>query len=105
MRIIITGGSGFIGSFAVKKFLTENHKVLNIDNLTYAGNNKRLLSIQNNKNYKFVKVNILSKDIFKLLFRANNILYKKSLLIDMMILFSYFYKFLSVLLKILLILG
>ena len=35
MRIIITGGSGFIGSFAVKKFLTENHKVLNIDNLTY----------------------------------------------------------------------
>ena len=68
MRIIITGGSGFIGSFAVKKFLTENHKVLNIDNLTYAGNNKRLLSIQNNKNYKFVKVNILSKDIFKLLF-------------------------------------
>ena len=42
MNILITGGSGFIGSFAVKKFVQENHKVLNIDKLTYAGNNKRL---------------------------------------------------------------
>ena len=53
MNVVITGGSGFIGSFAVKKFLENNHKVLNIDKITYAGNNKRLLSIKNNKNYKF----------------------------------------------------
>ncbi len=65
MNVVITGGSGFIGSFAVKKFLENNHKVLNIDKITYAGNNKRLLSIKNNKNYKFLKKDILDKKIFK----------------------------------------
>ncbi len=65
MNILITGGSGFIGSFAVKKFVQENHKVLNIDKLTYAGNNKRLISIKNKKNYKFLKKDILDKNIIK----------------------------------------
>jgi len=65
MNIIITGGSGFIGSFAVKKFLKNNHKVLNIDKLTYAGNNKRLVSIKNDPNYKFLKKDILDKEIYK----------------------------------------
>jgi dTDP-glucose 4,6-dehydratase len=69
MKVIITGGSGFIGSFAVKKFLEEKHQVLNIDKLTYAGSNKRLFSIKNNPNYKFLKKDILDKSISKFIFK------------------------------------
>ncbi len=67
MNVIITGGSGFIGSFAVKRFIKENHRVLNIDKLTYAGNNNRLLSVRNKKNYKFLKKDILDRSIVKVL--------------------------------------
>ena len=35
-KLIVTGGSGFIGSYIVKNALSENFKVLNLYNLTYA---------------------------------------------------------------------
>lgn len=38
MRILVTGGAGFIGSNLIRKLLVNGHKVLNIDKLTYAGN-------------------------------------------------------------------
>jgi dTDP-glucose 4,6-dehydratase len=69
MNILITGGSGFIGSFAVKKFIQHKHNVLNIDKLTYAGNNKRLLSISNKKNYKFLKKDILDRNIVDVFYK------------------------------------
>ena len=62
MKFFITGGSGFIGSnFSLKNI--KGHKILNYDKLTYAGNLNNLHSIEQNKNYFFVKgdINDLNK--------------------------------------------
>jgi len=73
MKILITGGAGFIGSnfiyYWLKKYPDDN--IVNLDVLTYAGNLENLREVENNKNYKFVKgdicdaelVNKLVKDI------------------------------------------
>lgn len=64
MRVLVTGGSGFIGSNFIR-FLIEkypNHEIVNIDKLTYAGNIENLRDIENHKNYSFVKGDICEKD-------------------------------------------
>ncbi len=73
MKILITGGAGFIGSNFIYYHLDKypNDEIINLDNLTYAGNLENLKNIENNPNYKFVKgdicdvelVNELAKDI------------------------------------------
>ena len=69
MNILITGGAGFIGSHLVKWFLNKHqHKIINLDALTYAGNLENLLDVQNHPNYQFVKGSILDADLLKELF-------------------------------------
>ena len=68
MNVVITGGCGFIGSFAVNKYLKEGHKVLNIDKLTYASNPKR---IKKNKNYFFVKSDISDPTLYEVINKFN----------------------------------
>lgn len=58
MKLIITGGAGFIGSAVVKKAITKGFEVLNIDSLTYASCLKNLDDIKNHKNYSFRKTSI-----------------------------------------------
>ena len=57
-KIIVTGGSGFIGSNLVKLLLRKKYFVINIDNLSYSANPYNLKGVVNNKNYKFFKVDI-----------------------------------------------
>lgn len=58
--ILITGGSGFIGSHVVRLFANKypSYRIINADKLTYAGNLENLKDIENFPNYTFVKVDI-----------------------------------------------
>ena len=68
MKILVTGGAGFIGSnfilYMLGKYL--DYSIVNLDKLTYAGNLKNLESIEDNPNYTFIKGDICDKDIVKL---------------------------------------
>lgn len=59
MRILLTGGAGFIGSAMVRYFIEHtSHTVINLDLLTYAGNLDSLHCVRNSNRYFFEKVNI-----------------------------------------------
>ena len=62
--MLITGGAGFIGSNFVKLILKERpkFKVINLDALTYAGNLRNLIDIEDHPQYKFIKGNICDKN-------------------------------------------
>jgi len=68
MKIIVTGGAGFIGSALVRLLINETgHEVLVLDKLTYAGNLLNLDLVKDHENFFFEKIDILNKeDIFKI---------------------------------------
>ena len=63
MRLLVTGGYGFIGSNFILKLLKENNdiQIINIDAELTGSNPKNLVEVQNHKNYEFVKGNITNK--------------------------------------------
>ena len=69
MRILVTGGAGFIGS-AVIRHIIENthHHVLNVDKLTYAGNLESLRSIEKSERYKFSQTDICDQVVLERIF-------------------------------------
>jgi dTDP-glucose 4,6-dehydratase len=69
MRIIVTGGAGFIGS-AVCRFLIGRtaHDVCNVDKLTYAGNLDSLRDVSGNNRYRFVQADICDRDAIERVF-------------------------------------
>lgn len=58
VKLLITGGSGFIGSALVRYAIGLSHSVINVDNLTYAGNPDNLPGISDNPLYSFEKADI-----------------------------------------------
>lgn len=62
MKILITGGAGFIGSAVIRHIIKNTtNSVINIDKLTYAGNLESLESISNNDRYFFEKIDICNR--------------------------------------------
>ncbi len=77
-NIIVTGGSGFIGSNLVNYLIKKKYFVINLDKLTYASN-KYDNKIRNKKNYKLIKIDIINKwKIFKIIKR-----YKPSVIFNL----------------------
>jgi len=70
MKFLVTGGAGFIGSAVVRYLINKtDHKVVNIDKLTYAGNLESLKKIDQSNRYAFERANICNRqamtDIFE----------------------------------------
>ena len=71
MKILVTGGAGFIGSNFVRMALTEKFPDFNVDEivvldlLTYAGDEENLAPIATDKRYKFVKGDIRDLELAK----------------------------------------
>lgn len=65
MKILVTGGAGFIGSNFIHYWLEKNteDQIINLDLLTYAGNLDNLKGLENNPNYSFVKGNICDHEL------------------------------------------
>jgi dTDP-glucose 4,6-dehydratase len=64
--ILVTGGAGFIGSELIRHLLSSsNHRVVNVDKLTYSGNLESLESISNSKRYHFEQIDICDEIEFK----------------------------------------
>lgn len=73
--ILITGGAGFIGSHLTRLFVTKypDYRIINIDNLTYAGNLENLKDIEAAPNYSFVKGDICDAALLESIFSSNDI--------------------------------
>jgi len=67
MKIVITGGAGFIGSHFIKYLIKKypRYKIINVDKLTYAGNLRNLKEIKNCKNYRFVGADICDQKLIE----------------------------------------
>ena len=70
MKILITGGAGFIGSHVVRLFVNKypNYKIFNLDKLTYAGNLENLKDIEEKPNYTFIHGDIVDSEFIQNLF-------------------------------------
>jgi dTDP-glucose 4,6-dehydratase len=58
MKILVTGGAGFIGSAVVRQAIRDGHSVINLDALTYAACLENVAMVADNPNYVFEQADI-----------------------------------------------
>lgn len=58
MKILVTGGAGFIGSAVVRQAIRDGHEVVNLDALTYAANLENVADVAGMPGYAFEQVDI-----------------------------------------------
>ena len=72
MKILVTGGAGFIGSAVVRHIINDtDYSVVNVDKLTYAGNLESLASVSVNPRYAFEQVDICDASAMKHVFNQH----------------------------------
>lgn len=70
MRILVTGGCGFIGSAVIRNLIQETeHQVLNVDKLTYAGNLESLTDVAGSARYRFEQIDICDRGAIERVFQ------------------------------------
>ena len=72
MKILITGGAGFIGSAVVRLAISRGHSVINVDVLTYAACLGNLEPVAHNNNYFFEKVDICDREALSAIFAKHS---------------------------------
>lgn len=74
-NIIITGGAGFIGSHVIRRFVNQytDYHIINLDNLTYAGNLENLKDIESKENYEFIKCDITNAKEIEEIFQSRSV--------------------------------
>ena len=72
MKILVTGGAGFIGSAVVRMAVSNGHEVVNIDKLTYAASLTNLDPIKTEPNYYFEKIDINDRQAVNAVFSRHN---------------------------------
>lgn len=75
MKILVTGGAGFIGSNFIRTYFNSHPKdlIVNLDKLTYAGNQENLASVSGLPNYRFVQGDICDESLVYFLLKDNDI--------------------------------
>jgi dTDP-glucose 4,6-dehydratase len=70
MRLLVTGGAGFIGSAVVRRAIADGHDVLNVDKLTYAANLDNVASVAGDDRYAFARQDICDQAAMASLFAS-----------------------------------
>lgn len=70
MKLLITGGAGFIGGNFVRHMVNKypEYQIINLDALTYAGNLESMKDLEENPNYKFIKADITDASVMEKIF-------------------------------------
>ena len=71
MKVLVTGGAGFIGSAVVRQAIAAGHEVVNLDALTYAACLANVASVADHPNYVFVQVDICDASAVQSTFDAH----------------------------------
>ena len=71
MKLLVTGGAGFIGSAVVRLAVQRGHKVINVDRLTYAANLENVATVAQSNLYTFEKADISDRDAICLLYTSD----------------------------------
>ncbi len=72
MKILVTGGAGFIGSAVIRHIIENtNDSVINVDKLTYAGNLDSLAGVENDPRYAFSKTDICDAAAIETIFNEH----------------------------------
>lgn len=76
MKILVTGGAGFIGGnfvhYMVNKYPED--MIVNLDKLTYAGNLETCKPVEDKPNYKFIKGDIADREFIMDLFEKKSLM-------------------------------
>ncbi|WP_135506641.1 dTDP-glucose 4,6-dehydratase [Roseovarius aestuariivivens] len=71
MKLLVTGGAGFIGSAVVRRAIAQGHSVVNVDALTYAACLENVAEVAETPGYAFEHVDIRDRAALDRVFEAH----------------------------------